>query len=124
MNFEEMDMLYNEKELEEHETPILTGVREFKCKVAYNYQSVEFSFIGTIEDFENQGALEYARVLNALQIATDSVILPTTIPVKKEKLASEKQKEIMDKFHIPYTEETTSKQAQALIEDSIKAANG
>lgn len=86
----------------------------FKCKPCWNFQSVEFEYEGEKEDLPKIMDL-YSDVLSRLMLIS---------PEQKKdapavKLASDKQKEIMRKFDIPFTIKTTSEEAQKLIQESI-----
>ena len=88
----------------------------FKCKPCWQFQSVEFEVEGEREDIPKIMDL-YSEVLSKLMlISPEQKKDPTTQAIK---LASDKQKEIMRKFDIPFTLQTTAEQAQKLIQESI-----
>lgn len=95
-----------------------------KCKPVWLFQSVEFDFeVEGKQDFPKMFDL-YSEVLNGLmRIAPDQKKELNPQTTKVVKLASEKQREIMRKFDIPFTLDTTAEEAQKLIEDSVKKAS-
>lgn len=94
-----------------------------KCKPVYQFQSIEFDYeITDKRDLPKLFDL-YTEVLNGLMlIAPDQKKELTQQTVKVVKLASERQREIMRKFDIPFTLETTSDEAQKLIQESVSKA--
>lgn len=92
-----------------------------KCKPTWQFQSVEFDWeIVDGVDFEAQVITmfkTYDRVLKGLQKIAPVQDAKNQQPA--EPLATQAQKDIMDKFHIKYTEKTTKKEAQALITKSM-----
>ena len=94
-----------------------------KCKPVYQFQSIEFDYeITDKRDLPKLFDL-YTEVLNGLMlIAPDQKKDLNQQTVKVVKLASEKQREIMRKFDIPFTLETTSEEAQKLIQESVTKA--
>lgn len=83
------------------------------CKPAANFQSVEFDYI--VKD--GCDYLKMIKLFKMIQSDLSEIGIEQTV---KEPLASDKQKEIMDKFNIPYTNRTTQKEAQNLIKKSIE----
>ena len=114
---DELDDLFIDDDIglpeEEHVEPIV-----LKMKPVYNYQSVEFDFaIRSADDLDEAFEL-YEKILDRLiDIAPEQ---PTANQSRKPavELMTEKQKEICDKFGIPYKKTTTKAEAQALIADS------
>lgn len=95
-----------------------------KCKPVWQFQSVEFDF--EVESKADLPAMFdlYSEVLNGLMnIAPDQKKDLSQSTVKVVKLASEKQREIMRKFEIPFTLATTADEAQKLIQESIQKAS-
>lgn len=97
------------------------------CKPCYNYQSLEFDFI-LKDNLSNLPQLEniYLAFVQMLSRIAEKEPNLSNYPSKKESkpkepLATAKQKDIMDKFKIPYTSATTQKEASALIQKSIDA---
>lgn len=93
----------------------------FKCKPTWQFQSIEF-------DFELCEGADYDAQLVVMFETYDKILkgLQKIAPVQDQKnqqpaepLATQAQKDIMDKFHIKYTEKTTKKEAQALITKSM-----
>lgn len=93
-----------------------------KFKPVYNFQSAEFEML---VDFDNPDSVDrafatYGQCLNKLKdLAPDQ---PKLVDVPKVELATEKQKENMDKFGIKYTDKTTKEEARNLITKSMKKA--
>lgn len=93
-----------------------------KFKPVYNFQSAEFEML---VDFDNPDSVgrafaTYGQCLNKLkELAPDQ---PKLVDVPKVELATEKQKENMDKFGIKYTDKTTKEEARNLITKSMKKA--
>lgn len=93
-----------------------------KFKPVYNFQSAEFEML---VDFDNPDSVDrafatYGQCLNKLkELAPDQ---PKLVDVPKVELATEKQKENMDKFGIKYTNKTTKEEARNLITKSMKKA--
>ena len=86
-----------------------------KCKPTYQYQSIEFDYnVNSKDDLAPMFDL-YSKVLKGLmEIAP---IQEKTLPA--EPPATQKQKDIMDRFGIKYNPNVTSKQAQQLIQKSM-----
>lgn len=98
-----------------------------KCKPTWQFQSVEFDFeIDPKIDEDRQIDIMfelYNRVLNGLMKIAP--IQDQKVPQqKKESLATDRQKELMDYYDIDYDDNTTVKQAQVLIDKSIKKSRG
>ena len=92
----------------------------FKCKPTYNFQSVEFEFYGKVDDIHRMIDI-YQAVLNELmRIAPEQ---PTKIVAPAAELATAKQREILDKFHLKYKSNITKQEAQELIKQSIEAVS-
>lgn len=114
------------EECEEYEEPSFGDPESnplllMHCKPVYNFQSIEFDIEinpNNPDDIDRMFGI-YSAILTRLQgISVDQ---PKPIYMApKEPLASEKQKEIMDRYNIPYTNKTTQKQATKLISDSMK----
>ena len=102
-------------EVEEKEPLIL------KCKPCHNFQTIEFEW----EVFEEQDVIDmfafYSSILQGLMkmcpVESKNVEKKQTEP--KEEPASQKQIEVMDKFHIKYPKDVTKKQAQELIKNNM-----
>lgn len=94
------------------------------CKPVYNFQSAEFDMVVDYKDPESMNELEnaYIAVLAMLQrVAVDqpAQVKPRALPSEEDR-PTPKMLEIMDRFGIEHNQYTTKKQAQALIEKSIK----
>ena len=86
-----------------------------KCKPTYQFQSIEFDYtVNNDEDIDKMFA-KYTRVLKGLM----EIAPIQEKQVVKEPLATDKQKDIMDRFGIKYTATTTAKEAQKLIQKSM-----
>ena len=88
-----------------------------KCKPCWNFQSIEFEF--AIEDKSELPKVMdlYSEVLSRLMLIAPEQKKEPIAPAVK--LASDKQKETMRKFDIPFTLKTTAEEAQKLIQESI-----
>ena len=98
-----------------------------KCKPTWQFQSVEFDFeIDPQIDEDTQLKImfeTYYKVLYGLMKIAP--IQDQKVPQqKKESLATNRQKELMDYYDIDYDDNTTVKEAQALIDKSIKRSRG
>lgn len=102
--------------LEEQPDPVTV----FKCKPTWNFQSIEFEVKGTV----NEAILMYSVVLEELKaISPEQRVMRTArVPSKKrpKNPATEKQKEIMDRYGIEYDEYTSKEEARKLIDKSIQ----
>lgn len=115
-----------DEEIEDEEVPTFGDVEDSTliichCKPVYNFQSIEFDMEINPNDPEQIDAMFgfYSTMIKKLQDI--SVDQPKPVYVApKEPLATDRQKEIMDRFHIPYSDKTTMKQAQKLITESMK----
>lgn len=88
-----------------------------KFKPVYKFQTAEFEIeINSEEDLSNAFST-YGVVLNYLKDVTDTIV-PSEVTAAVE-LATEKQKEIMTKFRIPFTSSTTKEEAQMLIKNNM-----
>lgn len=124
-NPEELDLgEENEEEIpfdEEENAPVSEPVL-VKFKPVYNFQSAEFEML---VDFDNPDSVDkafaaYKQCLNKLKdLAPDQ---PKLVDIPKVELATDKQKENMDKFGITYTDKTTKEQARKLITENMKKA--
>jgi len=87
----------------------------FHCKPCYNFQSIEFDFVGSYEQIDDMIEI-YKTVLDKL-----AKIAPAQPNNNKptEALATDRQKEIMKQYGIKFTASTTLKEAQKLINESI-----
>lgn len=114
---EEEDLPFDEEEEAPTSEPVLV-----KFKPVYNFQSAEFEML---VDFDNPDSVDkafatYNQCLVKLkELAPDQ---PKLVDVPKVELATEKQKENMDKFGIKYTNKTTKEEARKLITESMKKA--
>lgn len=97
----------------------------FKCKPTFQFQSIEFDYnvddnsdVVAEQDIKDMFAL-YTKVLKGLmEIAP--IQDQKQAPRPAEPLATDKQKEIMKRFGIKFTAQTTAKEAQKLIQQSIE----
>ena len=89
---------------------------KFKIKPCWQFQSVEVELEGEKENIAEIMDL-YSDILSRLILITpeqkDKPVQPAI------KLASDRQKEIMQKYNIPFTLKTTSEEAQQLIQESL-----
>ena len=92
----------------------------FKCKPTYNFQSVEFEYHGDLESLDDMMVV-YEEVLKRLVTIAPEQPAKVVSPIAKAEIQkpTDKQYEIMDKFRIKYTDQTTRKEAQALIQQSM-----
>ena len=90
---------------------------KFKCKPCWNFQSVEFEV--EIEDKSKLPEVMdlYSDVLSRLMLISPEQKKDNNVPAIK--LASDRQKEIMQQYNIPFTIKTTAEEAQKLIQESI-----
>lgn len=123
MTEKEMKEFWDEVAADEEAHTMAAGekVYKFKCKPVWQFQSIEFEVTGSKKDIPEIMDL-YSEVLAKLMLIApeqkkDAPAAPA-VP-----LASEKQKEIMRKFDIPFTNKTTQKEAQGLIQASIDKNN-
>lgn len=87
------------------------------CKPVYNFQSVEFSMEISPNNPDHLAALEsiYNSMLQILiRVSVDQPNQGNKKP--SEPLATDKQKDLMDKCNIKYKADCTVKEAQALID--------
>lgn len=124
---EEMFLAQEEAE-EEFEAPVDTEYKDHSilmhCKPVYNFQSIEFDIVVDTSDPESMEEMKgvYRSVLNILQsVAVDqpAQVKPRALPSEEDR-PTPKMLEIMDRFGIAHDQYTTKKQAQALIEKSMK----
>ena len=109
------DQFQKLKEIKEEAQQIIEDepVVILKCKPCYNFQTIEFEWeVNTEEDVLAMFDF-YANILKGLKKITDGEA------ENKEEPASEKQIEVMDKFHIKYPKNVTKKEAQELIKKSM-----
>lgn len=122
---EELEAVFTDEEedlpFDEEEAPVSEPVL-VKFKPVYNFQSAEFEML---VDWDNPDSVDrafatYNQCLNKLKdLAPDQ---PKLVDVPKVELATDKQKENMDKFGIKYTDKTTKEEARKLITESMKKA--
>ena len=93
----------------------------FRCKPTYNFQSIEFEYTCDIDHIDEMMVLYDALVKEMMKIAPEQ---PSKQVILPKDLATEKQRKIMDQFHIKYSSTTTRQEAQQLIQKSIDAVNG
>ena len=96
----------------------------FKCKPTFQFQSIEFDYnvddnSDVVAEQDIKDMLElYAKILKGLmEIAP--IQDQKQAPRPAEPLATDKQKDIMNRFGIKYTAQTTAKEAQKLIQKSM-----
>ena len=93
----------------------------FKCKPVWLFQSCEFEVeLNDVSDLPKLFDL-YSEVLKGLMLIAPEQ--KKEVNQTKPKLASDKQREIMRKFDIPFTLETTAEEAQKLIQESVQKAS-
>ena len=117
---EEIDEFWKEVGEDEKERLRNYDYFNFKCKPTYNFQSVEFEFFGKVDDIHIMIDI-YQAVLNELMRIAPEQPAKTVAPVAE--LATAKQREILDKFHLKYKSNITKQEAQELIKQSIEAVS-
>lgn len=94
---------------------------KFKCKPTWNFQSIEF-------EWEIEGNVDtktqYDKMIECYAMCLKSLmeIAPEQPEKTREPLASDSQKQIMKNYGIEFDKNTTAKQAQELIKQSIEKA--
>lgn len=116
-SYEELQELVDELILEKNHESMEDDLNKivFKCKPVWQFQSIEFEVSATKDNIPEVMDL-YSEVLSKLMTIAPEQNKQASPAVK---LASEKQKEIMKKFGIKFTAQTTSEEAQNLIKKSI-----
>ena len=111
----------NQTELENLNIPVVEGeieeVYDFKLKPVWQFQSVEVVVSGTKKDISKIMDL-YSEILAKLMLIAPEQNKVVSQPAIK--LATDKQKEIMLKHGIEFTPQTTSAEAQALIQQNME----
>ena len=97
-------------------------VFSFKIKPVWQFQSIEVEVKATKREIPKVMDL-YSDLLAGLMKIAPEQSKQQFDDRPKVKLASDKQKEIMRKFDIPFTAETTAAEAQKLIQDNIDKAS-
>ena len=113
---EEKVEIWSEDPEEEVEEEIIDGERvyEFHCKPCYNFQSIEFDFVGTIDDVPEMMEMYERLVLLLQDIAPDQV--GSKQPVE---YATEKQKVLLQRLGIKADKKLTKEQAKQLIKEKL-----
>ena len=119
----ELDKLIEELE----DKPFLPLAEEdevfnFKIIPVWQFQSIEVEVKATKREIPKVMDL-YTDLLAGLMKIAPEQSKQVYEDRPKVKLASDKQKEIMRKFDIPFTAETTAAEAQKLIQDNIDKAS-
>lgn len=125
---EEMEEMFKAEEEEFETESIEEDYQEnnllIHCKPVYNFQSAEFDIVANPKNPESMENMKqaYREVLKCLM---DLAVEQPNQPGAKKEPAPEdqptdKMKDIMDKYGIKYDKYTTKKQAQMLIEKSLK----
>ena len=118
---EEINKMINEiKESDDEELKeFLEEEYVFKLKPVWQFQSVEFEVKGTKKDIPAIMDLYSTVLAKLMEIAPEQnkQVQPAV------KMPSDAQKELMRKFGIPFTAQTTAKEAQELIKESVEKAN-
>lgn len=122
MNQTELDELLEQIENAPVAEPEPEEVFTFKIKPVWQFQSVEVEVKATKREIPKVLDL-YTDLLAGLMKIAPEQSKQQFDDRPKVKLASDKQKELMRKFDIPFTAETTAAEAQKLIQDSIDRAN-
>ena len=104
------------KEMEEEEELI------FKIKPVWQFQSVEVEVKAKKSQVSKVMDL-YSDILAKLMLIAPEQPKQVYEAKPAVKLASDKQKELMRKFEIPFTANTTAAEAQKLIQDSVEKAS-
>lgn len=97
-------------------------VFNFKIKPVWQFQSIEVEVKATKREIPKVMDL-YTDLLAGLMKIAPEQSKQVYEDRPRVKLASDKQKEIMRKFDIPFTAETTAAEAQKLIQDNIDKAS-
>ena len=116
------DLFPTDEEMEDMHEEYLKDINHlirFKCKPVFNFQSVEFEYECDLEHIPAMFEV-YKAVLNELMTFAPEQNAKASAPVE---LATPKQREIMDKFHLKYKSNITRAEAQELIKKSIDAVN-
>ena len=97
-----------------------------KCKPTWNFQSIEFEVevddnceAVADQDLKNMFDL-YDKILKGLQKISPVQDQKSPAPKTQDPPATQKQKDVMDLYGIDYPDNVTSKQAQALIQKSMR----
>ena len=97
-------------------------VFNFKIKPVWQFQSIEVEVKATKREIPKVMDL-YTDLLAGLMKIAPEQSKQVYEDRPRVKLASDKQKETMRKFDIPFTAETTAAEAQKLIQDNIDKLN-
>lgn len=104
---------------------------KIKMKPTFNFQSIEVELeIDPKKQTDIHDAMKlYDKLLTELMIIAPEQdnARPRTAavpPQPRVKLASERQKQIMDRFGLYYDQNTTEEEASALIRNSMNASRG
>lgn len=106
----------NDEVVEEYEEEYIDGQRmySFNCKPCYNFQSIEFNFVGTEDDVPEMMEM-YAKLLEKLQ-----EIAPDQSPVKSSApAATEKQLKLLKQLGVKTSGKLTMEQAKQLIKEKL-----
>lgn len=109
------------------ESKELFNTYTFKCKPVYNFQSIEFEFIGSKEDIPAMMEVYQEVLKNLMAISPEQPNAKAPIQRANIIKPTEAQYAKMDEFHIPYNDMTTRAEASRLITESIeryKASKG
>lgn len=94
-------------------------IARLKCKPTYNFQSIEFDWDLTTENRVEMFEL-YGQLLDYLMdVAPDQPEQKKGKKVKQEELATEAQLNTLKRFHIPYRELITKKEASKLLAENL-----
>jgi hypothetical protein len=112
-----------EKKINNFDEILLKEVYSFKCKPVYNFQSIEFEFVGGKDDIPQMIDLYQEVLKNLMAISPEQP--NTKAPIQRANIIkpSPRQYEIMDSFGIPYNDMTTREQASKLITESMEKSN-
>ena len=98
-----------ELELEDEEPASI----KLKCKPCYNFQTIEFEWeVSTEQDVYDMFDFYSSIYQGLMKICPDEA-------KKVEEPATDKQIEVMNRFHISYPKDVTKKQAQELIKKNL-----
>lgn len=109
----EENLFLDDEEMFEKDIPEKQYV--FKCKPCYNFQSVEFEFLGSEYDLAEMMEL-YGTIVNMLKdIAPEQV--GAKMPVKEP--ASDKQVNLLKKLGVQFSKNISKEEARKLIKEAM-----
>lgn len=109
MTKEKQEQIVEEEVIEE---PRITHI---KCKPTYAFQSIEFEWDLTDENFEEM-ILLYSRLVEALKDIAPEQPDSNKKPAKKGPAATPSQLALLDKLKVKHAKDITAKEASVLID--------